>query len=124
MSKIIQVINSMIENSKKITEIEKKETNFFFLYKEYVWSIIQWSNDVTDEVKYSLIYYPKNKKISELRILGYADMLKIDRVFYSTDDFKTKEAFESFAQLYTMIKEKYYGIDKMFDDILEDSEQE
>ncbi len=120
MSNIILAINSMIENSEKISTIEKKGQSFFFSYKGYIWKIWQWITDFPEnESGFSLAYYPKVKSVSELTEIGDSETSdKEESVVYNSSDFKGKEAYESFAELYSIIREKYYGIDKVFNDII------
>ncbi len=117
MSKIIQVINSIIEHSEKISNTEKIDNYYYFMYKEYVWSILRTDLDESG-VGYYLSYYPRIKKVSDLTKLSMMERFKAECINYSTYDIKTQEAFESFAELYTIVKEKYFGVNKMFDDIL------
>jgi len=41
---------------------------------------------------------------------------------YRASDFKSQEVDESFRDLYTTVKGKLYGIDKVFDEILGEDE--
>jgi len=120
MSNIILAINSMIENSEKISNIEKKGQFFFFSYRGYIWKIYEWASDYPESNQgFSLAYYPKVKSVSELTAIGdFETSDKEESVVYSTSDFKAREEYESFAELYSTIREKYYGVDKVFDDII------
>lgn len=115
MTKIIQAINQMIEHSEKITNVAKKNQEFAFSYKGYIWSILAVSTSAI-----YLYYYPKVKNVSELTA-GDNPRLVMDFVSYTSSDFKTKEAEESFNALYSIVKEKFYGLDQMFKDIINDT---
>lgn len=112
MSKIIRAINTMILNKDKITNIISKEGQLFFLYdNKYKWSI-----GVSGGYFY-LCYYPDDlPTIKELSMIP--DMSGYEYLRYSLKDFKTQEAEESFRELYTIIKEKRYDMDKVLDDII------
>ena len=110
----------MILNLEKITSVRKSNeaSEYYFIYNEkYKWSIMQDQGDK----EFSIYYYPTGQSLDE--IMHESDWQNIDLVYYSTREIKTKEAHESFSELYTLIKEKVYGIDDVFDDIISDSEK-
>jgi len=113
--KIIQVINAMITNSDKITNVIKKNKEFFFLYNnKYKWSISKNDSDI-----FFLHIYPGDEKsLDELAVFSEWDNYNF--VTYKSDEFKAKEAHESFVELYLLVSEKVAGIDEMFRDILAD----
>jgi len=39
---------------------------------------------------------------------------------YSSKDLNSKEAYETFSELYRIIEEKVFGVDKALDDIIKD----
>ncbi|MCE6990787.1 hypothetical protein [Dyadobacter sp. CY323] len=112
--KIVQVINAMISNGSKITNVRKSGNEYFFLYdNNYKWSI---TKDETDE--YYLHFYPlDDMSVDELSRntdwVGYSDF-----VTYRTEELKTKEATESFSELYQLVASKIYGLDDIFDKII------
>lgn len=112
MSKIIDIIENMIQNSSKMSDIdfEIKVKRFFFSYKGYIWSIWPWSAYNNEEEGFSLAYYPFAKNLTEAK-------MKRDILVYSSDEFLDDK---SFGQLYTILKEKFYKMDEVFDDILKD----
>lgn len=115
--KVLQVIRNMITNADKISNIEKQLNIFYFLYKGYVWSIWEWSSsDDTDNEGYSLAYYPGAKNVSDI----ITPKIHRDFMVYSSGDFNTVDTLNLYAQLYNIIKEKFYGVDKVFNDILND----
>ena len=114
MNKIIRAINSIIANQDIIINVASDgEDEYFFEYKGYIWSICQFVND------YLLYYYPNTKSVKELTNLEEPREYH-DFVEYSAEDYKTREAVESFSNLYLMIKEKLYNVDKVLDDIIEE----
>ncbi|SFR65633.1 hypothetical protein [Maribacter stanieri] len=113
--KIIQAINSMIENQDRITNVIQTEEEIFFVYNnKYKWSIHE-SNQEPNEI---LLYLYPEKDIS------IEDLSKIEVwpdtkfIVYKVSDFKTKEVFESFNELYQIVKSKVYGVDDLLDDII------
>lgn len=118
MNKIIQVINAMISNAQKITNvIVANDDEFYFIYdKKHKWSI---TKDEEDE-SISLFLYPdETKKLEELAFdINFGEYKKF--VVYSSEDFKSKEATESFEELINLVKNKIYGVDDILDEILKD----
>ncbi len=115
--KIVQVINAMISNKNKISNVIRDENEFFFLYDEkYKWSI----NLQNDE--YYVRFYPKDDiQIGDIpNQLGWGSYR--DFVTYSTEELKTREARETFTELYQLTADKLYGIDDIFDSIIGDDD--
>lgn len=124
MSKIIRAINAMVSNSDKITEVYRDKNELFFLYNgKHKWSIFEKQK----EEGYILYYYPAKiipESIEELSRMSPAEVSKLEGkyVAYETDEFKTREAKESFGELFLIIKEKLLGIDKVLAEIIDDDE--
>ena len=115
MSKIVIAVNKMISNSEKITGVIQKGNEMFFIYDEkYKWSIMFRDSDNN----YSLYYYPGNVSIEALATTPSTEWQDMNYVSYSTDVIRTKEAYNSFQELYQITKEKVLGIDKVLDDII------
>jgi hypothetical protein len=114
MSKIVRAVNVMISNSNGITTVISKQGEYFFLYDDkYKWSI---RYNVAEDAYY-LYYYPGEQSLQALA--SFEEWQTFDEfVTYSTKDLKTKEAYDSFSELYTLVKEKRYGIDAALDDII------
>lgn len=114
MSKIVLAINSMISNEEKISDIHKdlmdSEILFKYSYK-YVWGISK------NEEDYSLYFYPESKDVNELK--GVVDWSNVPMVVYKTEDLKTREALESFRELYLIVQGKLHNVDRVLDDIIE-----
>jgi len=126
MSKIVEAINTMVKNNRLIEDVailsdynnDKSQNKYFFKYKSYIWSIKDLDLEDND---FELIYYPGHNFVSdvlsEIRKPGLNDE---GYVKYLSSDIKTREATESFTDLYRIVKEKLYNVDKVLDDIIGD----
>jgi cytochrome b involved in lipid metabolism len=118
MNKIISAINSMILHQDKISNVSEVKYVYYFLYKnKYIWSIQQLETD------YILSYYTGNITIEELvnpHDTSFGEYNYYNYINYSANSFKVKEAIESFENLYLIIQEKVYDIDKVLDDIIDE----
>jgi hypothetical protein len=119
MSKIVKAINVMVSNERAISNVIKgyESSELFFMYdNKHKWSIIK-----NDGGEYFLHYYPGDQ---ELEILaGWPDVAWrefSEMVSYNSNDLGTKEAISSLSELYTVVQEKLYGMDKALDDIIGD----
>lgn len=120
MSKIVRAVNSMILNPSKISNVSVVDEEYFFMYDgKYKWSIKHYVSD------YLLYFFPEDETIDNLvKYIESKPSEYPDYVFYNSDDLKTREAAESFGELYLIVKEKLYGLDKILDDIIEAEELE
>jgi len=122
MSKIIQAINIMITNSEKISKAipGQNSDEIFFLYdQKHKWSIAKGEDD-----NYHLHYYSDQQPLENIASYPGDDWGTFTQfVTYSTNDLKTREAYESMAELYRVVKEKAYGIDKALDDIIKSKDE-
>jgi hypothetical protein len=116
MSKIVQVANAMISNPQNITDANIFSGEYYFLYKnKYRWSV---KHRVGNHLLY---FYPGNAPMDRItEAVMSNDWDDID--LYSSDEIGTEEAKQTFAELFNLIKEKTYGIDDAFLDILSDME--
>lgn len=123
MSKIVQVVNTMLNNPSKITNVQKKHDVILFNYlHEQLWGILKQDND---HIIFS-IYPQKDIPIT------VKDLVKMDdldwkltppvSVAYSSESLKESEALESFTELHKVIIEKLYGIDDIFEQIIKDGQ--
>jgi len=64
-----------------------------------------------------LFYYPSNQPID---ILSSADERSIEFITYKSGDYKTREAEESFRELYSIVKSRFLGMNQVLDAILND----
>lgn len=120
MSKIIQAVNAMISNPDKISSVSKtfipNEHEYYFLYKnKYKWSICS-----TDDNEYSLFYYADEITLDEVKNYSITNWQELSFVKYLSKEINTKEAFESFSELYRIVNEKALGIDDILSDIISD----
>ncbi|MDP9533964.1 hypothetical protein Q7L38_15420 [Pseudomonas protegens] len=121
MSKIVVAVNVMIENKEQISSVQRGrgaiEGELFFLYEhKHKWSIFKVP-EIEDE--YILCYYPGDGSLRAYAQMGEdTDWDEIDIVFYRTKDIGTKEARQSFAELYSTVKELNFGMDAILDAII------
>ncbi|UUZ72960.1 hypothetical protein LP415_05615 [Polaromonas sp. P1(28)-8] len=117
MSKIVQAVNAMISNPDKIGKVIRGESEFFFLYKDkYKWSMSPREGD------HILWFYPGDESLEQLASYEGQDWEDTSMVTYRDSEIGTKEAKASFAELYTLLKERVYGVNKVLDDIISDAE--
>lgn len=116
MSKIIAAANSMIANQNKIGNViagEQSSTDIFFTYdNKFKWSI----NKTGDG--YWLYFYPGDASIETLAATW--DWDSVGFVTYSTKEIGSREAVDTFSELYTLVKEKLYGVDDALNEIIND----
>lgn len=118
MSKIIKALNVMVSNPDLITSVISGElgNEIFFQYdNKHVWSIIKTNNN-----DYFLHYYPHNDNISSLASIPpeYWEHENITSIVYSTKELGSKEAYESFQELFNIVMGKLYNMDSVLDDII------
>ena len=114
MSKVILAINTMVLNTSFINDVTAYKFKYFFMYGRYVWSI---TDPTGHGDEFELVYYPGYEKvglIEEIDRRGVVD----NYVTYTNADYKTREATESFKELYQSVKEKLYQVDNVLDDII------
>lgn len=117
MSKIVQAVNAMISNPDKIGKVIRGESELFFLYKDkYKWSMDRREGD------HILWFYPGDESLEQLASFEGEDWAETSMVTYRDSEIGTKEAKASFAELYTLLKERVYGVNKVLDDIISDAE--
>lgn len=112
----------MISNPNKITNVQaargmiESDSHIFFLYdSRHKWSI-RYDNERID---YYLKYFSSIETIDTLAQTAETLATGLYVITYSTLDFNTREATESMSELYRMLQEKVFGIDKALDDIIE-----
>lgn len=116
MSKIVQAVNVMISNPQLINKVVKGGDELFFLYKnKYIWSMAKGED--SDDGHF-LWYYPEAATLEEISSTKGSSWQNVTVVTYRDLEIGTREAKASFAELYTLLNEKLYGIDAMFKDIL------
>jgi hypothetical protein len=86
------------------------------LYKnKYKWSIKQ-----CQENTHIIWYYPGTESLESLATYEPDEWGGTPMVNYHDAEIGTKEAKASFSELYTLIKERVYGINDVLDDIISD----
>jgi hypothetical protein len=116
MTKIVQAVNSMVANEKHIDSVVRTNNELFFEYREkYVWSISK-----SDSVDFVLHFYPNAESAHVLSGYEHYDWEEVAVVTYKTADIGTKEARASFADLYSVIEGRVYGVNEVLDDIIND----
>lgn len=117
MSKIIEAVNVMASNKDNIDTVLQGEfePEIFFRYaKKHKWSIIK-----NDSGEYYLHYYPGKTSLEELASWPTEAWHEFNgMVSYNSKSLGTKEARESLGELYTLVKEKVYGMDDVLEDII------
>jgi hypothetical protein len=115
--KIVSAANAMIATRDRITNAVPGTSGneIFFLYdQKHKWSISKIAND-----EYNLFYYPGSQTINELASwpddawYEFAPMIR-----YNTKEIGTKEAKETFSELYRIVNENLFGINEVLDDII------
>jgi len=117
MTKIVLAVNAMVSNSGRITEVRKDPVtydDYYFTYDaKYCWEVKR-----TPAGHYRIWYFPGQLDTEELQDL--AKWKTATKVRYSTEDLRTREARETFAELFRCVVEKFYGVEKHLDDIIQD----
>jgi hypothetical protein len=116
MSKIVEAINAMISNHRQIQAVSASDDGrelFFSYQRKYWWSIR------SNQIDFTLYYYPGVSSVDRLLAADAQDDWDgIDMVPYNTAEIGTTEARETFRALYTLLKEKQFGMDAVFADII------
>lgn len=118
MSKIVQAINAMVSNPEKITDSVKgsNEMECFFEYDaKHHWSILK-----DEDNYYRLYYYPGQTDLSSLASIpdeGWVGDTP-GLVEYNTKDLATKEAIDSFRELFSIVNEKIHGMNDVLNEII------
>ena len=116
--RILDVIDKMTKTPSKITEVLGNGGEYYFKYGKHTWSLIH--RDQSSEYGiYTIYLYPKYEgsvgNIAETFEYGDAD---IDMVSFHERDIPAPGAREKFDELYAILRNAYYKIDDIFDDIL------
>lgn len=119
MDRIIQVINTIIENKASITGAAKQGVVYYFLYNyKHIFSIHEASKG---GVLYFNVYPSPDYSIDKIIAIRASLDPKMDDIpviTYSSADYKTIEGQESFRELLILIKSKLYDVESVFNDIL------
>ena len=115
-ARVVRAINAMALNSEKISSVKASRggENYFCYKEKYIWSILKNDSD------YSLFYYPGAVSTEEQATKDYSD--ESEYVAYTSQEFSSREAQSSMAELFLIVQEKHYGMDKVLDDIIDDDD--
>lgn len=118
MTKIVQAVNAMLQRPERITNVTESDfTNeYYFLYHDYKWSILFSA----EEDRYSLYFYPGDESIQDLASTPPPEADSIRMIHYSTKELGTKEAYSTFRELYKVIQEKLFNVDKVLEKIIDE----
>lgn len=120
MSKVISAANAMIANPKKIGPVltGRGGNEIFFTYDgKYNWSMTNPKDN------YFLFFYPASSNYTLEQLASIEEPEEWDHlamVRYDAKELGTREAMQTFSELYTVIKEKVYGVNEALDDIIGD----
>lgn len=126
MSRIVAVAKVMYSNPSKISSVINLDSYWFFLYdNKYAWCI----QNIGDEGKnrYRLFFIKVEKEFvvddpKQFEIVSRQDINSFvkngEAIEYDSYEVGSKEVLHSFGMLYSVVKEKGIGIDKVFDEIL------
>jgi hypothetical protein len=120
MSKIVQAVNAMLSHPDKISTVQASEAvpgEIFFLYNNK----FKWSIKSLDDGHYGLWFYPEDIGMQQLVNFDQVQWSEYNNfVYYSDEQIGTRESRDTFAELYSTVREKLYGVDKVLDEIIED----
>ncbi len=117
MSKIVKAVNAMISNPQNISSISiGNDGELFFKYLEKY----KWSMRKSDQQNFFLYFYPGQQTISQLALMDPDEWQHFEElVVYRSDEIGTREAQASFSELFTLLKESKFGVNKMLDEIID-----
>lgn len=120
MSKIVQALNAMISNPERIGGVEIfRDREVYFGYQTsndvHIWSMAKDENSGD----YWAWYYPGCESVREAVELSEIAGDGVPLVSYNSGQIGTREAKATFAELYIIVREKVYGVDKALDDIID-----
>lgn len=127
MSRIVAVTKAMCSNPNKISSVINLDGYWFFLYdKKYAWCIQNIGNQGKNRYRLFFIKVEKEfavKDPKQFEIISRQDIDLLvndgEAIEYDSYEVGSKEIQYNFGFLYSLVKEKSIGIDKVFDEILE-----
>ena len=127
MSRIAAVANAMFSNPNKISTVINLDSYWFFLYdQKYAWCIQNVGNEGGNRYKLFFIKVEGEFAVNDLKQFEIVSRQDIDSLViegaaieYDSYELGSKEVLHSFGMLYSAVKEKGIGIDKVFAEILE-----
>lgn len=116
--KILHVLNVMIANSSKISDVVRLENEIFFCYdQKYKWAI----EKVEDEERYYVHFYLADEYSFQEFISVVESGRSVEYREYSTDELTSDEALQAFSEIYQIVLDKLFGLDEVFTAIIEDA---
>lgn len=120
-NKIIQAANAMLAMPERITNVTRSNEEFYFRFSEkHTWSI----QKNPEGTVYTLYYYPVDESIDHIIEMLEAGGEGLPVVSYSSKDLRSQEADQTFRELYRVVSEKLYGVDKALDEIIKLAEDQ
>tara|TARA_B100000614_G_scaffold201901_1_gene183247 strand:+ start:2486 stop:2884 length:399 start_codon:yes stop_codon:yes gene_type:complete len=126
MSKIVEAVKVMVSNSNNISNVINLNSYWFFLYDEkYAWCIESWYYE--GENRYMLYFLKAEGNFyvgdaREFERLSRKDVKSLikegNAIEYNSSEIGTDEVLQAFRLLFTAVKEKGVGIDKVLDEII------
>lgn len=120
--KLLLVIDKIAESISEFTTLDKSDDEYYFEYPaDTFWSVKRWHDSEENEMISSLYIYPKFKgELKELKSMSFGSPFGNDTDFisYNTKDIRDHRLKVKLDDLYLKIKSQYYGIDDLFDKIL------
>jgi len=117
MTKIVSALNAMIRNEEKISDvIAGEQDEIFFLYD----GKYKWSMKTGDDEELWLWFYPGQNSLEDLSCR--TDFEGVPMVTYRLSEIGTREATQTFRELYSIVREKMWGMDDILNDIIKDDD--
>jgi hypothetical protein len=119
VSKIVSAVNAMVLNQEKIKPVLLGVSGeYFFIYQDkYKWSM---KKDRDGELW--LWFYPHGLALEQLSAMEGDDWERVSMVTYRTPEIPGREATQSFNELFSILKEKVYGMDDVLKDIIDNND--
>lgn len=110
-TRILQLVNSMLLKSEKITDIKpyKDHTVFFKFNHQFIFGISEFN------FNYILTLYPDMTTDYVGLTSGFLGAPKIE---YKTEVYKLREMTDSFRDLYDLVRGKGFNVESIFDNII------
>ena len=126
MSKIVAAVNAMVSDSNRISTVININSYWFFILDEkFAWSIESWDHE--GENRYILYFIKVNGNFTVDDAKAFERQSRQDvrslvkkgeAIEYNSNEIGTDEALKAFRLLFTAVKEKGIGMDKVLDEII------
>jgi len=126
MSRIVAVTKAMLSNPNRISSVINVDSYWFFLYgNKYAWCIQNVGEEDKNRYRLFFIKVENEFAVNDLKQFEIVSRQDIDSLVkngealvYDSNEVDSKEILYNFGLLYSVVKEKSFGIDKIFDEIL------